>query len=237
MTDQELELLLTQPEGPQLDWKKQLPTGLGELGAARDEARGELLKDIAALTNGLLFTSAGSARLVYGVKDLGSTRRVHGVSMHLDDADLQGWAANIFYHAPPFVLEGYLVEGRHVVVLTIARPARPVVPKRTLGPLAEGQVWVRRGTRNVVAGPEELEVLFGPVEPFVIGNLNDPVVAEIVAPYKASGQEVAFKRYTEKDALLTRAWQVVHYPGTRREVVVADLYGRIELVAMIKPRS
>jgi hypothetical protein len=237
MTEQEFELLLREPEGPRLDWKKDLPVKSPSGTGHNQAARGNLLRDIAALANGLFLGVGDTAHLVYGVKDLGSRRQVVGIGGHLDDADIQEWARNAFHQPPMFVYGEYSIGSSPVVaIVTIERSEEVAIAKRTIGALVEGQVWVRYGTRNGVAGLKELRELFKPNEPFRIGNLNDPVVNEITAAYRAAGEEMAFKRFSDRDALLTRGWRIACYPGTRREVHTVDFQGHIEHVAMLKPR-
>jgi hypothetical protein len=216
----------------------ELPSGLWMKGEVRDVARGELLKDIAAMHNGLLVAGLEVARIVYGAKDLGGARRVVGIGRSLDDADLQSWAASVFHCSPPISYGAYpTLSGALLGIVTVQRGVEPTIPKRNVGPLSEGQVWIRQGTQNRVAGPEVLKLLFEPPKPFRIGNLNDPVVTTLAEHFRESGDELVFKRYTDKDALLTRGWRVAQFPGTHRDIQVVDHSGRIELAGMLKPRQ
>jgi hypothetical protein len=100
ITPEQLENLLPHPEATWLDWKGDFPGGLhaGKKDDAWHSARAEVMKDLVAIANG----DDGHANgfLVYGVKDMGATRNVCGVSKGgWDDAMFHDWSQHLF--APP----------------------------------------------------------------------------------------------------------------------------------------
>src|SRR5215470_18379882 len=101
MTKNDLDRLLPEEESVYLDWKMDFPPELAKGRPQRewDKGRGKLLRSLGALAN-----SHGSAHayLVYGVEDLGTERRIHGISRSFDDADFQQWAENTFDPPPTF---------------------------------------------------------------------------------------------------------------------------------------
>jgi len=88
MNKNEFRPLLDEGESQDLEWKTAWPPGLlgGKTDPAWDEGRGELLKDLISLAN---TTGTSTAHLVCGVKDLGTSRKVFGISKSFDDADFQ----------------------------------------------------------------------------------------------------------------------------------------------------
>jgi len=84
--------------------------------------------------------------------------------------------------------------------------------------LFEGQVWFRRGSKNTVAGPEDLRRMILAKEPFSIGRLSNPVVDELLESLRAQGIETAYRPIADKETYLMQGAELVYYPGTRREI-------------------
>ncbi len=68
MTDKKLAVLLSQPEGPKLDFKQELTIYHSDRNVC-DWARDELIKDILALANGNALVAGQPGHLIFGVAD------------------------------------------------------------------------------------------------------------------------------------------------------------------------
>lgn len=222
MTLDDLNEVLRNPEATWLDWKRDFPRGLsgGKRDPAWDAARGEIMKDLVAIANGDDNRELGF--LVYGVEDLGTRRDVIGMSTRgLDDATFQTWSENTFDPPPRFTYSEVSVSASQTVgVFAIRRVSDfPHVVKTTLGGIAvEGQVWFRRGTKNTIAKLEDLRRMIRGHEPFRFAHLGDPQLKELEQKIRAEGWEPVIPLLIEKDSCMVGGYQVVHYPGTRREV-------------------
>jgi len=236
----EFRALLENGESQDLDWKKDWPPGILEdkMSEKWNEGRGELLKDLISLAN-----TAGpvSARLVYGVKDLGSERKVFGISKLFDDANFQQWATNTFDPSPK--LSYFSIRWNDAInigVFIIERiPKYPHVVKADLGGvLHRGQVWFRKGTQNRIALHDDLREMFMGEEPIKIAMLGDPMVTEVRDHYRSLGREVPAVALAERDKYLLKGYEIAAYPGTRREIWVGMKAGnQWELILLLKPKS
>lgn len=231
--------LLDEGESQDLEWKRDWPTGLpeGKRDPKWDNGRGELLKDLISLAN-----SAGSspAHLVYGVKDLGASRKVFGISRLFDDADFQQWAANTF-DPPPTVLYTEIAWSKtlNIGVFSIERILEyPHVVKKDLGGiLHKGQVWYRTGTQNNIALHSDLQMIFEGEKPFKISKMRDPILDKATSYYKNQGREATLPLIGRKDSLLAQGYEIATYPGTRREILVGQVGSRYEHILLLKPKK
>lgn len=236
----QFKILLDTCESQDLEWKKDWPPGLlrGKEDPTWDKGRGELLKDLISLAN-----SSGStpAHLVIGVKDMGARRRVYGISKLFDDADFQQWATNTFDPPPKFLYTEIAWEDTAAIgVFSIERiPNFPHVVKKDLGEvLYKGQVWLRRGTQNNIAGYLELREMFEGEKPIKIARTSDPEIKKVKRHYKALGRDIALPLLEEKDKHLVQGYEIAAYPGTRREIW-AGLVGsnRYEHILLLTPKK
>lgn len=237
MKRETLEALLLEGESTDLDWKRDFPSELlGTRGPGWDIGRAKLLNDLIALANG---HGADQGYLVYGAEDHGATRLVCGVTRSLDDAQLQQWAENTFSPPPTFRYSEVVWDASKTVgIVTVLRvPDYPhFVTSNLGGVLFEGQVWFRRGSKNTVALREDLRrMILGDV-PFKIARMNDPVMKELEAHYRALGRELSLPLLTNRDSCLSRGYELAMYPGTRREVWVGAVGDRYEHILLLKPR-
>jgi len=239
MTRSELERLLPEGESIDLDWKMDFPPELsqGRPQSEWDRGRAKLLRSLVALAN-----SQGSthAHLVYGVEDLGTERRVHGISRSFDDADLQQWAEKAFDPPPTCQYAEVTWDGSTIIgVFRIERtPDYPHVVQVSLGGvLFEGQVWFRRGSKNTVALRGDLHRMFFGETPFKIARHNDPTLKEIDEHYQKQGRQTTLPRFAERDSRLAQGYELATYPGTRREVWVGAVGDRYEHILLLKPKG
>lgn len=236
MTPEEIEALLAEGESTYLDWKRDFPQKLiGGRGVGWDQGRAKLLKALCSLAN-----SHGSeyAYLVYGVEDLGSERRICGVSKSFDDATFQQWSQNTFNPPPTFrYAEINWDDSKTLGVFRIERTSDyPHVVQASLGGLLyEGQVWFRRGSKNTVALSDDLRRIFLGEKPFKISQLNDLVLKKVCEHHAAQGRDTTLRLLSERDSLLAQGYDLATYPGTRREVWVGAVGDRYEHILLLKP--
>lgn len=234
MTKDELEALRASGETSWLDWKKDFSNSLVKGTGDRDyeKGRGTLLKDLVSIANG---ADEQYGYLVYGVQDEGTTRLVTGTSKSWDDADFQTWARNTFDPVPKFVYSEFSWSAtKTVAVFRIERvPEYPHVVVRSVGGvLFDGQVCFRQGTQNRVAHLAELQSMILGEKPFIVSSSEDTELLRTLG----YGQQLCWPRFEDKDSRLESGYQIVYYPGTRREVLV-NRHGQPEVIAMLKPRT
>jgi predicted HTH transcriptional regulator len=235
MNHSQLIALLSQPESTGLDWKAAVPKGLNGPNSDLnwDMSRAEMLRDLASIANSL---TSENGYLIYGVKDLGSSRKVIGISKQLDDADLQQWSENHF--DPPIRFEFSLISIDSSVVGAVEifpDPGRPHVVARTLrSAIFEGQVWFRRGTKNTIALRADLARFFVRPESLRVA-LNSPLVADVAKYYAEHGYRTTFARYLEKDSKNSIGRSVATDPITGAEIWAGGSHDRPELIMMKVP--
>jgi hypothetical protein len=237
VTSAEFDRLLKCGEDPLLDWKRDLPANLYSLNpAVRDADRGTLLKDLAAVANS--GTTAETGHIVFGAKDLGARRQVFGITGQLDDADLQTWASNVFEVPPIIVYSELIYQSSRLGVLTVRRHSHaPVIPKRTIGSLAEGQVWYRQGSKNTIALTAKLAAYFASPEPYRTSSLEDAALSQAMKYYRDLGDDPHLKLFTERDGLLLKGWRDAYLPGTNRQILIVTWKGEVEHIAMLAPST
>lgn len=213
------EHLLSLPELDWLEWKADFPPGL--LASAKDPdwdpARAKVLRAMSSIANTV---SKEPGYLVYGVDNSTRPRTVSGSSKSFDDADFQDWALATFRPAIDFTYSEREREGKQVGVFEI-RPASnfPHVCEKPLGGiLADGQVWLRRGTRCSIAHHEDLQRMFEPRDPLIISNPNGPVVKEIRELWDPLGWEPYLPTKNQQADCMAKGDRLAHLPGSRREI-------------------
>lgn len=235
----ELNGLLASPEATWIDWKRDIPAGLvaGKSNPDWDKARAELLKDLVAIANGNDGRSSGC--LVYGVRDDGSNRTIVGISKSgWDDAMFQVWAEKTFEPPPKFSYsEIEPVAGRIVGIFVIHRVANyPHVVVANLGDiLHDGQLWFRRGTKNTIAHAEDLRSMFRGDEPFRFSTTHDQTVKKIIDETATSDWEPVLPLAIDKEARIAAGYEVVYYPGTRREIWIGGKGQEVILMRRKRP--
>ncbi|HOF88066.1 MAG TPA: ATP-binding protein [Armatimonadota bacterium] len=234
-TDQFTELL-GHGEDTWLDWKRDFPAGLlaGSKNPDWDKGKGTLLKDLVAIANG---EGEPIGYLIYGVKDTGSSREVHGISTHWDDADFQAFAEAAFDPPPRFRYTEIEYEAKRIGIFHIERiPEYPHVCTKSMGgAIYDGQVWYRRGSRNTIAHREDLRRMAIGHEPFKFQSLREPPLESLFKELQAQGHEPTYLHLSNKDSNLAMGYQLVYFPGTRREIWVGYHWGEYELIMMLRP--
>ena len=209
-------LLVGGTESDVLDYKQDLPFA----SKPKRVARSELLKDILAIANSV---TDQLGHLFYGRADTG---HLHGVSVQLDDADVQQWAENAIEPPMSFSLHNVELSGTKVCIVVIRpAPRRPHVAKMTItqdGPLYEGQVWFRRGSKNTVATSDDLRRLFqeeivGPVKFETPNNTGFVLLRDW---FESLGRTTFLGRTTQRDELLGQEYELARHPLNSQEILV-----------------
>ena len=230
----DLTSLLSHSESQTLEWKRDFPKDLVPKGPNLEVGKGTLIKDLAAMANGLV---EGSGYIVYGVADSQAGRQIVGVTSTWDEASVRDWVANALYPVPTFAYSQHSESAAVVAILEVhVHPDGPHVARRTSGPLHEGQVPLRRGTQNGIANHSELRQLFRGAEPLVASSSTGEVASVTIAHYQALGLETTWPRLADRDDMLLRGFRLALFPGTRCPVVVLDpRTSQPDVILMVRP--
>lgn len=143
--------LLKQPESESLDFKRN-PYNL-----SIDSSKADFIKDILCMAN---TPRENSSYIVLGVaKRPDGTFDLTGLSEHLDDADMQSQFSERVYPVPRFNYQ-ILNHGNKTFGVIEIPPLRigPCVPMKDFSnKLRFRQVYFRRGSKNDIAGPDDLQ--------------------------------------------------------------------------------
>jgi hypothetical protein len=155
MTELELLNILNRRESESLDFKSQPYQIVGNSGGNDDKAK--LVKDVLAMANAW---RDGPAHILLGIDESAEGAPiVVGISPDdpFDDACLQSQFTDRINRPLRLWYERITVHGKPVGVITLAHPVeRPFFLKQNLGKLRAGAVFVRRGSTNVEADPDEI---------------------------------------------------------------------------------
>lgn len=148
-----VEALLYEEEGSALDFKRdQYP-----FAKANIKQKAELLKDILAFANSWRRTDA---YILVGIKEVrGGRSIVVGVSIHLEDADLQQFVNSKLNRPLLFSYIAIEMEGKQVGVIHIPSQKRPFFLKERFGKLKASTVYIRRGSSTDEATPDEIALM------------------------------------------------------------------------------
>lgn len=135
-------VLASTPEQHVFDWKRSFEP-------PRDEqAKGEFIKDLMAVANGVAFSPGSVGYVFYGVNPT-APDPVVGIKASWDDADAQALAKSVLAPVPEFLY--YEIEagkGRSLGVLRVAWRGGFFVVSRDIGKLREGQSMIRQGSKT-----------------------------------------------------------------------------------------
>lgn len=153
MDSSEFKKLLAQNESETIDFKRD------QYNLDDDHRKSKFIKDVLAMANGPL---KGRKHIILGVKAyLNGSKDLVGIKESRDDEQFQSIIRDKVHHVPNFLYEPVEYNGQQYGVITIFESRkRPHMPKKNFGILKEGQVYIRRGTKNDVAGPDEIERVF-----------------------------------------------------------------------------
>ncbi len=150
MDPNKLEQLLRENECTYLDFKRdQYP-----FANATDHAKSELLKDIVAIANA---DKQGDGYILVGAEEVrGSRARIHGVTTHLNDNDLQQFVSAKLNRSLRFSYEVVPCDGVTIGVIHIPAQERLFYLKSDYGKLQANIAYYRLGSSTAQATPDEL---------------------------------------------------------------------------------
>lgn len=142
--------LLYEEESNTLDFKSEQYKFI----KATDVEKAELLKDIVAFVNAWRRTTA---YILIGVKEnKGQKAEIEGISIDLDDAQLQQFIQSKINKPINFSYLTTELEGKKIALIKIPAQNRPVFLKKDFGKLKANTVYIRRGSSTVTALPDEI---------------------------------------------------------------------------------
>lgn len=145
-----LEQLLYRGESETLDFKRDQYAFAG----ATERDKSKMLKDILSFANSW---RQEPAFIMIGVDEIpGGRAKVVGVSHHLDDADLQQFVNSKTQRPIEFSYQSAVLEGKDVGVIRLPVQTRPVYALRRYGIVEKEAVYLRRGSSNTAATPDEV---------------------------------------------------------------------------------
>lgn len=156
MTKEKLMYLLTQREGPKLDFKEDFNLEL-------HQNRKELAKDIVAMAN----TQGGRGYLIYGVKD--KTKEIVGVDIHDFSEERIQQVITMTIDPPVNIrVEFFNIEHKNIVTITVFKSHKQPHQSRQTGAF-----YIRRGSTTDTARIDEIAALFQ--KSSLIGNEKLPI--------------------------------------------------------------
>ena len=194
-----IEELLNEPESSSLDFKRdQYP-----FDGANDQEKGELLKDVLALSNAWRRTDA---YIMIGVDERpGGRSQPVGVHKHLDDAQLQQFVNSKVQRPIRFAYQVQNVDSVELGVIWIPIQDRPFFLRSDFGKLKKDTVYLRRGSSTGIADPDEIAKmgissrLPAPALSVAARVLNAHKGEFVVAISNAIGSGIARAPYLELD--------------------------------------
>jgi len=149
-----IQLLKKTPEQAIFDWKQDFvpPTS--------DEARGELIKDIAAIANA---SALSQGFILYGV-DPRQPNPVIGISSSYDDSRIQQLLKGKISPLPNFLYYEVADGPKNIAVIQVAPSRkRPFIISVDIGRVRRGQIVIRRGSATDGVNLDDLvEFFYGP---------------------------------------------------------------------------
>lgn len=150
LSDELVELLLSEDEGAALDFKRDAYP----FENAEPHQKAELLKDVLAFANAF---RRATAYILIGVEDVAGGRCiVHGVDRHPDDASLQQFVNGKTNRPVEFRYRARTVDGKQVGIIEIPVQTRPLYLNKDYVGLKAYAVYVRRSSSTDVASPDEV---------------------------------------------------------------------------------
>lgn len=231
MNTSDLTALLQSAESVDLEYKRTFPPGYFENTSAHyDNARAEVIKDVAALANA---QSPRPGYLIYGIADDNGVRSVHHQrrTHAVDDAKLREFFRRFIEPAPHFAYSEFEYQAQLVGLLRVDRvmPYPHVIRERVnkSAIVAPGQVWLRKGTQNTVALSDDLQAIYRGYEPYRIEAEGEECKA-LAAQARERGFETIWVTASHVEMRERDGAQLIYQPGTRRRVARASHFAESE---------
>lgn len=203
--DEIKQFLLRTPEQAVFDWKRDFAS------PTNDDARGELIKDIAAVANGSVLSYGF---IFYGV-DPRQQDPIVGISQSYDDARVQQLVQGKLEPVPQFLYYEVSAGPKTVAVIQIApSKKRPFIIRTDVGKIRKGQIVIRRGSSTDGAMLNDFfEFFYGPNSQYfsdVVSSLGvDAQRQQAQANYLA-------ELHKQAEAARDDIWRAAGFPGKPR---------------------
>jgi Putative DNA-binding domain len=200
--DEILQLLKTSPEQAVFDWKQDF------LHPSTDDARGELIKDIAAIANA---SALSEGFIFYGV-DPRRPDPVIGISAGYDDSRIQQLLQGKVSPLPNFLYYEVADGPKTIAVIQIAPSRkRPFIISVDIGRVRKGQIVIRRGSSTDGVTLNDLaEFFYGP-DSAHFANVRQKLGLD-VQRQQAQNENLAELRTIAENAQ-DQIWQSIGLPG------------------------
>lgn len=203
--DEILLILRKTPEQAVFDWKQDF------VHPSDDEARGELIKDIAAIANA---SELSYGHIFYGV-DPRRPDPIVGISRTYDDSRIQQLVQGKLEPVPAFLYYEVTAGAKTVAVIQVAPSRkRPFIIRADIGRIRKGQTPIRRGSATDGVTLRDLAEFFYGANSQYFENVRQQLGLD-VQRQQAQNQYLAHLR-AEADRAEDAIWQQVGLPGKPR---------------------
>jgi hypothetical protein len=204
--DEIISFLAKTPEQAVFDWKQDFAR------PSDDEARGELIKDIAAIANG---SALSYGFIFYGV-DPRRPDPIVGISSSYDDSRLQQLIKRKVEPFPSFLYYEVSAGPKTVAVIQIApSKKRPFIINVDIGRIRKGQIVVRRGSSTDGASLSDLfEFFYGSTSAY-FAEVSQQLGLDVQRQQALNAYmtELRIGKEQAEDAI----WQTAGFPGKPRK--------------------
>ncbi|MGQ0711550.1 MAG: AlbA family DNA-binding domain-containing protein [Rhodoferax sp.] len=203
--DEILQFLAQTPEQAAFDWKQDF------VHPSDDDARGELIKDIAAIAN--------ASELSYGFIFYGVDPRrpdpVVGITKSYDDAKVQQLIQGKLEPVPKFLYYEVSAGPKKIGVIQVAPSRkRPFIIRADIGRIRKGQIVIRRGSSTDGASLTDLaEFFYGPNSQY-FANLKHQLGLDAQRQQALTNHLAELRRGAE--AAEDQIWQAAGFTGKPR---------------------
>ncbi len=203
--DEILEFLKKTPEQAVFDWKQDF------VHPSNDDARGELIKDIAAIAN--------ASELSYGFIFYGVDPRrpdpIVGISRAYDDSRIQQLVQGKLEPPPKFLYYEVSAGPKTVAVIQVAPSRkRPFIIRADIGRIRKGQIVIRRGSATDGVTLDDLAQFFYGANSQYFANVRSQLGLDVQR--QQAMNEYLIHLRNEADRAEDAIWQQVGFSGKPR---------------------
>lgn len=150
------ESLIKEEESKTVDFKREL-YDFSE--SNKKSSDSNFIKDVISMYN---TKRVGSSFLVFGIDDSPGKRDLIGLNNLIDESVLQDKIKDKVDPIPDFKLHYVNYSNLNFAILEVYLPAfsKPTVPVRDFGIIRKDEIYIRRGSVNAKAKPEEIKTLY-----------------------------------------------------------------------------
>lgn len=200
--DEIRQFLAKTPGQAVFDWKRDFAL------PANDDAKGELIKDVAAVANA---SALSYGFIFYGV-DPRSPDSIIGVSQSYDDSRIQQLLQGKLEPTPQFLYYEVSAGPKTVAVIQIApSKKRPFIIRADIGRIRKGQIVIRRGSSTDGATLSDLfEFFYGQASQYFSNVVSQLAVG---AQRQQAQTNYLAELQRQADAAEDNIWRAAGFPG------------------------